>query len=103
MKKEMMDSPWLGAVLYLLGINLLTLVLFALDKHRARRRRWRISERNLLFFCLVGGTPAAYWARNRFRHKTQKRPFSTRLHMISVVQILVGVGIIWLILTGKNL
>jgi len=99
----MTEFPWMIVVLYLLGINLLTLALFALDKHRARRRRWRISEQSLLFFCLLGGTPGAYWARKKFRHKTRKQPFSTRLHMIALLQTAACVGIIWLILSGKYL
>jgi uncharacterized membrane protein YsdA (DUF1294 family) len=99
----MMDFPWAVVALYLLAVNILTLALFALDKHRARRRRWRISEQSLLLFCLLGGTPGAYWARKTFRHKTRKQPFSTRLHMIAVVQVLAVMGIIWLILSGKDL
>ncbi|WIY27006.1 DUF1294 domain-containing protein [Parasedimentitalea psychrophila] len=99
----MMDFPWLVVLLYLLAINTLTLALFALDKHRARHRRWRISEQSLLLSCLLGGTPGAYWARKRFRHKTRKQPFSSQLHMIAGLQLLAGLGAIWLILSGKDL
>ena len=99
----MADFPWLIVALYLTGINLLTLVLFALDKHRARRGRWRISERSLLLFCLLGGTPGAYWARKKLRHKTRKQPFSTRLHMIVVMQAFAGLAGVWIILSGKDL
>ena len=103
-KEEMMaDFPWQALVLYLLTVTLLTAVLFAFDKHRARGRRWRISERSLLFFCLIGGTPGAYWARKRFRHKTHKQPFSTQLHVIAAAQLLIGLGIIWIRLPGKDL
>ncbi|AZV80548.1 DUF1294 domain-containing protein [Parasedimentitalea marina] len=98
----MTDLPWLAIVLYLLGINLLTPALFAFDKHRARRRRWRISERSLLFLCFIGGTPGAYWARKTFRHKTRKQPFSIRLHSIAVLQCLTCLGLIWQVLPAKD-
>ncbi|NRB21034.1 MAG: DUF1294 domain-containing protein [Rhodobacteraceae bacterium] len=98
-----MDFPWLVVLLYLLAINTLTLALFALDKYRARHRRWRISEQSLLLVCLLGGTPGAYWARKRFRHKTRKQPFSSHLQMIAVLQILAGLGGLWLVLSGKDL
>ena len=99
----MTTFPWQVLVLYLLSVTLLTAALFAFDKHRARGRRWRISERSLLFFCLIGGTPGAYWARKKFRHKTRKQPFSTQLHVIAVVQLLICLAIIWLNLLAKDL
>jgi len=94
---------WQAATLYLMVINSLTILLFAVDKRRARRRQWRIPERTLLVFCLVGGTIGAYWARGKFRHKTRKQPFSTFLHGIAVLQVLVIAGAIWLMLSGKYL
>jgi len=98
-----MHSPWLVTLLYLLAINILTVLIFAFDKRRARRRQWRISERTLLLVCFAGGTLAAYWARQKFRHKTRKQPFSTFLHVIAVVQLLIIIGAVWFVLTGKYL
>lgn len=94
---------WQAAALYLMAINSLTILLFAIDKRRSRRRQWRIPERTLLAFCLVGGTIGAYWARGKFRHKTRKQPFSTLLLSIAVLQVLVGMGLIWMSLSGKYL
>jgi len=94
---------WQAAALYLMVINIVTILLFAVDKHRARRRQWRISERTLLAVCLVGGTIGAYWARRKFRHKTRKQPFSNLLRSIAALQVLAAAGAIWLILSGKYL
>lgn len=98
---QMIDISWKIIGIYLLSINVLTFLLFAFDKRRARRRQWRISERTLLLACLLGGTIGAYWARGKFRHKTQKQPFSTLLHGISVLQILAIAASIWLGLSDK--
>ena len=70
----------------LVAVNLVTLHAFWLDKRRAIRGEWRISEASLLFLALVGGTPGAFLARRLFRHKTRKQPFVTLLQLIAVSQ-----------------
>lgn len=55
-------------------INLLSLLVFAADKGRARERRWRISEGHLLLWTLCGPLGAAlgiWW----LRHKTRSPAF----------------------------
>ena len=44
---------------YLVLINLAALVLMAEDKRRAKRRLWRIRERTLFAFALLGGSVGA--------------------------------------------
>lgn len=97
----MSTNPWVLSALYLFTINALEILLFMLDKRRARLGHWRISERTLLTVALVGGTPGAYWSRQLFRHKTRKQPFSTLLHVIALLQLIAGTAIIWSALTGK--
>lgn len=77
-------------------INLVTLVLFGLDKALARGRRRRVRESTLLWLALIGGTPGAYAGRRLFRHKTRKEPFSSRLFGIAVLQaIAIGAVSAW--------
>ena len=49
-------------VLYLVGINVLTFLVYGLDKWKARRRRWRISEQTLLLLAVLGGSIGALLA-----------------------------------------
>jgi uncharacterized membrane protein YsdA (DUF1294 family) len=72
--------------LFLLAINIATLLAFRADKAAARDQRRRIPERELLALALFGGTPAAFAARQVFRHKTRKEPFSTCLMLIAALQ-----------------
>lgn len=97
----MFGSPWQIAIIYLLFINALSALLFAIDKHRAKDRSWRIPEKTLLLSALFGGTLGAYWARNKFRHKTRKQPFSRLLHGVAALQVLTIFGVLWLVLSGK--
>lgn len=61
--------------LYFIVINLLTFLLYALDKYKAIRQEWRIPERALLLMAFVGGAFGALSAMRIFRHKTRKGRF----------------------------
>lgn len=77
-------------------INAWTVLRFWQDKSRAIAGKRRIPEANLLGLALIGGSPGALLARQMFRHKTRKQPFSTILLLIAVVQA--GAIIGWFIL-----
>jgi len=72
---------------YFLGVNILTFVIYGLDKRSAIKGGRRVPENVLLFLAFAGGTPAAYAARAYFRHKTIKRPFIIRLRYILIAHI----------------
>lgn len=71
--------PIFAAFGLLLIINAITIAAFAIDKRRSSTGAWRIPEARLLWFAALGGSPGAFWARRRFRHKTRKQPFVGRL------------------------
>jgi len=71
-----------------LAINLLTIIRFHLDKTYAIEGRRRVPERDLLTLALVGGSPGALLARQLFKHKTRKEPFSTQLWVIVFLQVM---------------
>lgn len=57
------------------GCSIVTFIVYALDKSKARRDAWRISESTLHFLALIGGWPGAAIAQQTLRHKSQKRDF----------------------------
>ena len=83
-----------GIALWLVAINLVTYLMYAWDKRRAKKGQRRISERELLLWALAGGSPAAFLAMRKFRHKTQKMSF--RLQYWGIVIVQVGL-IVWLV------
>ncbi|GLV60908.1 hypothetical protein KDH_77270 [Dictyobacter sp. S3.2.2.5] len=86
---------------YLLVINILTFIIYGQDKRAAKMGTRRVPENVLLFLAFIGGTPAAYAARAYFRHKTIKQPFSTRLHLILIFQIVVVVLSLFFFFRGQ--
>lgn len=78
----------LATIAAFLAINLLTIFHFRLDKTYAIEGRRRVPERDLLTLALVGGSPGALLARQLFRHKTRKEPFSTQLWAIVFIQVM---------------
>jgi uncharacterized membrane protein YsdA (DUF1294 family) len=72
----------------LVMINFLAFAAFGIDKARAERGAWRISEGALLRLAFFGGTLGAYAGRALFRHKTRKQPFCANLHTIAVLQVI---------------
>lgn len=66
-------------------INLISFMLFGVDKLHAEAGSWRISERTLLAWALFGGSIGAYAGRAVFRHKTRKQPFSSHLYQATII------------------
>lgn len=83
-------------VVWFLGVNLLTLGLYGLDKIAARRGWRRVSEMTLLLFGVVGGWPGAMIGQQLFRHKTQKQPFKSYFVLSVVLNIVMLVVLYFL-------
>lgn len=83
----------LQILLALLVVNALIVFRFWQDKQRAIAGGRRVPEGSLLGLALIGGSPGALLARQWFRHKTRKEPFSSQLQGIVVVQAAILVGL----------
>ena len=89
----MRTQLWQLACLYWTTANLLAFALMGLDKRRARRGCWRISEKALFFFPVLGGSLGGMLGMYFFHHKTRHWYFKWGLPAILVAQIALG---IWL-------
>ena len=88
---------WHPAMMWFLLANLLTLIIYGVDKTAARKAWRRVPESTLLVFGVVGGWPGAIAGQQLFRHKTQKQPFKTYFIISVMVNVIVLAVIYYLI------
>lgn len=74
---------------YLILINIVTFILFAIDKKRAKKNQWRIPESQLLFFSLLGGSIGGIIAMNIVKHKTKKPKFTIGMPLLLLINIFI--------------
>ena len=75
-------------LIYLIGINLAGFIIMGVDKKRAIRGAWRISEASLFFTALLGGSLGCILGMQHFRHKTKHWYFKYGMPAILVAQVL---------------
>ena len=72
---------------YLFIINLVTFFVFAIDKRKAMKHRYRIPEKNLFGLAIVGGSVGAWLGMYVWRHKTRVWYFVVGIPTILILQI----------------
>ncbi len=72
--------------LYLLVMNVLGVAVMGVDKKRAKRHAWRISEKALFAVSLLGGSIGTWAGMYLFRHKTRHWYFVIGMPLILFVQ-----------------
>ncbi len=96
-----MDTMFLLKIIgiYLLAINLITFIFFAIDKWKAKHNKWRIREFTLMALGFVGGTIGGLAAMYTIRHKTQTPLFKFGMPIMLILQVALAVfcGYKWLI------
>ena len=96
-------SPWGLLAIWLLLINVITFLVFGLDKWKAKRKEKnekvrRVPEKTLLILSALGGSVGALLAMRAFRHKTLHKAFRFGVPLILALQIIVPFGL-WLYVT----
>lgn len=74
-------------IIYLIIINIVTFFVFGIDKKKAKKSKWRISEKALFVLSAIGGSAGALAGMYTFRHKTKKTAFKIGIPAILIVQI----------------
>ena len=81
----------------LLTLNLLTFIIYGIDKFKAKKAKWRIPESTLLLLAVFGGSIGAWLGRQVWRHKTQHKKFYIGIPMILTLQVITTIYILTLI------
>ena len=72
---------------YLIVINIVTFLIYGIDKRKAKQGSWRISEATLLILAVIGGSIGALLGMKVWRHKTMHKKFKYGLPLILLAQI----------------
>ena len=71
----------------LFAINAITFVVYGIDKYKAKKAKWRISEATLLMLAVLGGSIGAWMGMRVWHHKTMHRKFKYGIPAILLIQI----------------
>ena len=72
---------------YLLAVNSTTFLLYGIDKYKAKKSKWRISEATLLTMAAIGGSIGAWAGMLLWHHKTMHKKFKYGIPLIIIMQI----------------
>ena len=72
---------------YLLGINIFSFLIFFIDKRKAIKNSYRISEAFLFLLSVLGGSLGSLLAMKVFHHKTRKMKFTLGLPLIFILHL----------------
>ena len=78
-----MNTP----ICYIVVINLVSFMMFGIDKYKARRGQWRISEATLLAVAAIGGSIGAWMGMKVWHHKTLHSKFRYGVPIMLLVHI----------------
>ena len=81
------------ALYYLAAVNIVTFLIYGIDKLRAKRGAWRVPEKTLFVLPLFGGSVGAIAGMKVFHHKTKHWYFKYGLPLILILQIAL---VVWL-------
>ena len=72
---------------YLLAINAVAFIMYGIDKYKAQKAKWRISEATLLLLAILGGSIGAWIGMKIWHHKTMHKKFKYGVPAILLIQI----------------
>ena len=72
---------------YLFAINIVSFFLYGIDKYKAKKNKWRISEATLLMIAVIGGSIGAWVGMRLWHHKTMHKKFKYGIPLIIIMQI----------------
>lgn len=73
-------------LIYIVAINIVTFLVYGIDKLKAKKNRWRIAEATLLWLAVVGGSIGALLGMKVWHHKTLHKKFKYGVPAIIIAQ-----------------
>ena len=79
-------------LLYYLIISTIGISLTVIDKNRAKKGKWRLSESSLMLCGLLGAALPMYLTMKKIRHKTKHNKFMLGLPAEMILHIILLIG-----------
>ena len=70
----------------IIGVNVITFVVYGIDKLKAKKGKWRVPETTLLLLAIVGGSVGAWCGVKVWHHKTMHAKFKYGIPLIIAMQ-----------------
>ena len=77
---------------YLIITNIVTFLVYGLDKWKAKKSKWRIREAALLVLAVLGGSIGAWLGMKVWHHKTMHKKFRYGIPAIIIIQLILITG-----------
>ena len=75
-------------IIYLIIMNVAAFIMYGIDKRKAVKGSWRISESALLTLTALGGSLGSLLAMELFRHKTKHIKFIVGVRALLIIHVL---------------
>lgn len=83
-----MNLNW-SLIIYFIISNFIAFCIYGIDKNKAKNNKWRVPEKNLLFFSFIGAPYGSYFGMKVFHHKTNKPKFYITVPCMCIIYIIV--------------
>ena len=77
---------------YLIITNIVTFLVYGLDKWKAKKSKWRIREAALMGLAVLGGSIGAWLGMKVWHHKTMHKKFRYGIPAIIIIQLILITG-----------
>lgn len=81
-----LENKYKYSLIYFIAISLISVIVCAADKSRAKKGMWRIKESTLFLLSALGGSAAMYITMRIIHHKTLHKRFMIGIPLIIIAQ-----------------
>ena len=85
-----------NAIIVLIVWNILVMLVYGIDKLKAKKGRWRIPEKTLIGLAFLMGATGALFGMKFFRHKTKHKLFTIGVPICFILNVLMVFAVIYL-------
>jgi uncharacterized membrane protein YsdA (DUF1294 family) len=75
-------------LVYLAAVNIIAFLVMGIDKYKAQRHKWRISELSMFIVGFIGGSSGIFLGMTVFHHKTKHLKFTLGIPAVLVLNII---------------